>query len=517
MHSVMSVVFVAGALAGQAFAQPFRIDGDFDDWAGVPVGLNDPAGDATGAFDVTEARAASAGTVVFVEFDSGTVLNLAAGPNSDREIFIRFFLPASGTNVYVQLHDPNRVYVNTSGSTRSWSTVGFGAAPTFASDRFEMKIDLSSVGAQVGDAVRVSFGANGTATTSSDDTAGFIPITLGGDAPVLHDGSVTPDACALLRLASLNVLNGGLTDGDAGIAALVDAVDADVYCFQEEGGANATQIETVLNAIDPTGDGLPWNAHVVADNVIASQLPLITMTSFNGEYSAAIIDGGTPETSVAVLSIHPKCCGYIGSSEDTQRINQTAGMVLTIDALRGALPGSALHPYRDVPIVVAGDWNLVGSRTPLDMLTAPAIPGVERLILPKPGSDDHATWRSLSASSNFAPGQLDLIVYSADQLTALNAFVLDSETLTNAQLSDLGLNPNDSRDSDHLMMVADLATRNPADLAEPNGTLDFSDIIAFLTAFGASDPAADLSVPFGTFDFSDVLVFLHAFSEPCGG
>ncbi len=55
----------------------------------------------------------------------------------------------------------------------------------------------------------------------------------------------------------------------------------------------------------------------------------------------------------------------------------------------------------------------------------------------------------------------------------------------------------------------------PADLAEPLGVLDFSDVLAFLTAFGAEDPAADLAPPAGVFDFSDVLAFLTAFGEGC--
>ncbi len=54
-----------------------------------------------------------------------------------------------------------------------------------------------------------------------------------------------------------------------------------------------------------------------------------------------------------------------------------------------------------------------------------------------------------------------------------------------------------------------------ADLAEPFGTLDFSDVLAFLTAFGTMDPAADMAEPLGTFDFSDVLAFLSAFGAGC--
>ncbi len=55
----------------------------------------------------------------------------------------------------------------------------------------------------------------------------------------------------------------------------------------------------------------------------------------------------------------------------------------------------------------------------------------------------------------------------------------------------------------------------PADLALPLGMLDFSDIIAFLTAFGAMQAPADLAEPLGVFDFSDVLAFLTAFAAGC--
>ncbi len=54
-----------------------------------------------------------------------------------------------------------------------------------------------------------------------------------------------------------------------------------------------------------------------------------------------------------------------------------------------------------------------------------------------------------------------------------------------------------------------------ADLAEPFGTLDFSDVVAFLTAFGAGTPEADLADPIGVFDFSDVVAFLSAFGAGC--
>ena len=55
---------------------------------------------------------------------------------------------------------------------------------------------------------------------------------------------------------------------------------------------------------------------------------------------------------------------------------------------------------------------------------------------------------------------------------------------------------------------------NPADLAEPFGTLNFFDVSVFLNAFNAADPMADLNGD-GEFNFFDVSGFLSAFNAGC--
>ncbi len=56
---------------------------------------------------------------------------------------------------------------------------------------------------------------------------------------------------------------------------------------------------------------------------------------------------------------------------------------------------------------------------------------------------------------------------------------------------------------------------NRADLAAPYGALDFSDVLAFLAAFGASSPVADLAEPLGKWDSTDVVAFLTHFGDGC--
>ncbi|MEZ6241422.1 MAG: cytochrome c peroxidase [Phycisphaerales bacterium] len=54
-----------------------------------------------------------------------------------------------------------------------------------------------------------------------------------------------------------------------------------------------------------------------------------------------------------------------------------------------------------------------------------------------------------------------------------------------------------------------------ADIAEPFGTLDFSDVTRFLTAFTSGELVADVSPPASGYDFSDVVGFLTAFGQGC--
>jgi len=54
-----------------------------------------------------------------------------------------------------------------------------------------------------------------------------------------------------------------------------------------------------------------------------------------------------------------------------------------------------------------------------------------------------------------------------------------------------------------------------ADLAEPFGALDFSDVVAFLGAFAGEGALADLAAPFGAWDFSDIVAYLGVFGAGC--
>ena len=89
------------------------------------------------------------------------------------------------------------------------------------------------------------------------------------------------------------------------------------------------------------------------------------------------------------------------------------------------------------PVIVIGDYNLVGSRKPLDILLAA---GLSEVLPVRQGNGFAHTWQGLKEDESFWPGRLDLLTQAG--LKTLNAEVMESET---------------NRYSDHFMLVGEFA------------------------------------------------------------
>lgn len=424
---------------------PMTIDADFSDWIGVDA-IADPSNDAVGPFDLSFAEFRTEGTRLYASFDAGRVLNLQNGPSTDAPLCLDVRLWDAR---WVTIDLRNRK-IDVPGKRKSvpWRDVGLLIAPTYASDRFEVSVDLWPLGVREGDSVLVGF--------SGSDSLDIGPVEVRFDQPTPRPANVGPvdrPSGTDLRIANLNTNHEGLLDPKEteGIARLLRAINADVFTFQEEWKSPADAIARRLNEINPGDTGAPWNVHKVDGCIIASRRELEPVINHNDRYAAAIIDpnGSSP---ILVLAIHPKCCGYIGSKEDRQRIEQTAEIIQTIAETRRDY--HTRYPDRtELPVIVQGDWNLVGSDTPLQMLTDPNASALARF--PLRHLDGRQVYTYYDEKSPFPPGLLDLVTYSPRGLKPLQGFVLDTQGLPAVELKRLGLRRNDSRSTDHLMLVAD--------------------------------------------------------------
>lgn len=435
-------------IAAFAHAQAIVVDGDFADWPASVSTTTDPGGDATGQLDATGLAATLSGNTLHVRLNIDTVQNLQAGSQTTPDLML--IVEPDGLPA-VELQCRGRVVRRLdTGAVLTWDAVRYATSPTFAARSFELRLDLSSLG---------SIGAGGVSLRlgGSDTLDAPLVITEASPDKIPAGARLDPLPMNGLRLASLNTLQTGLfAPGQATkLSRLLVAADADVYLLQEEYNSSESQVQTFFNALRPLGGGAQWQVHKRGDTAVVSRWPLVALPNYDTSYSAAA--ALTDDGPVVIVAIHPKCCGYIGSSEDDRRIAQADLTARLIDEVRAGQHDN-LARVSDAPVIIGGDWNLVGSRTPLDRLTSPQLEGMAEARLVRSGADDTTTWRELDGLG-FAPGRLDLIVYDGERLKLVRPEIWDTALMSPARLARLGLQTTDSTGSDHFMLVARFARK----------------------------------------------------------
>jgi hypothetical protein len=147
---------------------------------------------------------------------------------------------------------------------------------------------------------------------------------------------------------------------------------------------------------------------------------------------------------------HLKCCGTKDSPEDQARMAEARAINAAFASAAGALDKSAIR-------LMGGDFNLVGSRPPLDVIRQGLdVDGSDlAVIAPRVlGDSSLITWRD--PASGYAPGRLDYMLFSDGNAQIVNAFVLDTSRLSDESLARMGLDRTDCDGSDHLPVIIDI-------------------------------------------------------------
>jgi len=440
IHTCLFVIIFSLILTGRLSASLIRIDGGFEDWKDVKVCARDPRGDAKGAFDITKVYAASLGSVLYLRFDTTNLLNLQNGPEAEGTLLIIIDLP---NNQELVLDTRGRqAFLNDSLKERiPWDRLKYIVGPTYAQDEFEIQIDLGRFNVNCGDAISIQFGG-------SDVLSVPIDFTFSQPSKTPKRRSHRRKSGTDVRIVSLNTYFEGLSDPDReeAMGRLLNSVDGDIYCFQEEWKTEGHG-EILVRLMPPESKGR-WHIHKVHGNVIASKYPLKALPSKSDMYAAAHIS--LAENNLFVINVHLKAMGYIDSKEDRLRIRQANDIIAVIDEIRKGQHGQDESPR----IVIVGDFNLVGSRTPLDLIVDEKVCGLKDWLTPNLIGESVVTWRGGSRES-FSPGKLDYVIYSTKTLIPKNGFILNSELLNRTERQQLNLDTADSKLSDHLLITVD--------------------------------------------------------------
>jgi len=443
-HSRLFAIALSLIMIGKLSASVMRIDGGFEDWKDVKVCAYDPKGDAEGAFDITKVYAASQGSILYLRFDTTNLLNLQNGPEAEGTLLVIIDLP--NNQELVLDTRGRRAFLNDSLKERiPWDRLKYIVGPTYAQNEFEIQIDLGGFNINCGDAISIQF--NG-----SDQLNAPVAFTFSQPPETPKRRSHRRYTGTDVRIVSFNTYFEGLSDPnrEEAMASLLNSVDGDVYCFQEERKTEGHG--EILKRLMPLESKGRWHIHKVHGNVIASKYPLKALPSKNDRYSAAYIR--LAENHLFIINVHLSAMGYIGSEEDRLRIRQVDDIIATIDEIHRGKYDEDDAPGTQPGIVIVGDFNLVGSRTPLDMVIDKKVYGLKDWLIPNLIGESVVTWRG-GARASFSPGKLDYIVYSTRTLIPKNGFILNSELLNRTERRQLKLDVADSKLSDHLLITVD--------------------------------------------------------------
>ncbi len=464
------------------------LDGDFGEWEGIKAAVVDPEGDAKegAALDIKSVTIRHDAERVYFLLDLGRVVNVQAlkgrldlvldadgdaSTGGER-------LGLKGADMTVEFTPPGRGrrgdmgvgLILGDGSRKNSYAAGLMFAPTYASDRIEVSLTrdavlgdtgaLFGVGEFKGKLVHVAAGEGSVL----DETGSFqYSLTKGEKRRVVQGVDPLKRKAGDIRVISWNVEFGSIFKKPPVFARILNALKPDVILFQEMEGKNSgEQLAAFLNEQVREGSGEAWQVIFGEGGgnlrcAVASRLPMTGVESLKKiiypdrpSRSLRIAAGRveTPSGAILVNSIHLKCCGSIGSSEDARRLEE-------VKILGGDIQ-QAMKEEGVSGVIITGDFNLVGSKEPLENLARAVTFEGEALEIANPMQLDgfsNTTWKD---QGPFAPGRLDYALASGKSLQLRRGFVFESEDLTAKWLKEHGLENKDTVEaSDHSPVVLD--------------------------------------------------------------
>jgi endonuclease/exonuclease/phosphatase family metal-dependent hydrolase len=287
-----------------------------------------------------------------------------------------------------------------------------------------------------------------------------------------------------LRLATYNVWKNSIFEQASyrdKFARVVRAIDADVWALQEVWEPTAA-VEALFDELLPLPDAGRWHAVFAGVQVTVSRYPIVlhhweTTPNCGTKASLDLIDL-PDELNADLYLIHPRFAPFEGPEQDAERQCQADQIISWLR--RATDPEGAVGLAAGTPIVIAGDLNMVGSLQSLHTLLEGDIADEARF------GPDHApdwdgtglvdaeplhnavgpdTWTWRSDQSKWAPGRLDFILYSDSVMRLEGSFVLNTASLSDSALAEVGLERLDVAlypvhngiAFDHLPVVADFA------------------------------------------------------------
>jgi len=484
------------AVAGSAAAglAPIQMDGFFGDWAAVSPLATDASGDG-GVVDFGSVWVANDQDYFYLRFETGGEVQ----PDEQQDIWLYVDTDmdaGTGTSyggigadlVWQFGRRLGQFYGPSNSQNIGHADIGLLIGPTFSNTEFELALRRDALPNGLdplfpGTQVRFIFRDAVAGDKMPDSGSLSYSLAAGNNAPptlVMGRAAATD-----LRVASWNVENDGLFAGGSREAAqgrMLAVIDPDVLIVNEAWNHGASQVAAKIEQHLPSGPGQAWHGvKFDSGNVIVSRFPILNRWAVKSgsRITAALLDlGPGATTDLLVIANHWRCC-----AADNNRQAEADALVAFLKDARTA--GGAITLPANTPIILGGDFNLVGWRQQYDTIitgniinesaygldSPPDWDGTDLAVPPSRHPDGRAsdTWRK--DFSSYYPGMLDWIMYTDSVIYLKNHYILETRTMLPATLTATGLNAQDAPTaSDHAPRVADFSLTNPASAVPRAGT-----------------------------------------------
>lgn len=459
------LIIIFSGCGRRIFSRDIRADGRFEDWSGISPAYSDQTGDGDG-IDIGRVWLSNDDRRFFLRFELGEEISLQSGNNlglyldTDDNASTGRPVNGIGVDLYWRFGDRSgRIYTDGNDTPVSAYDLGLVTAPTVTSSEFEVEFV-----APPGESIRSSLfqgkkirwflldEANPSGDIAPDPGTGSVYLLKKGMVPsykVIPLEREEPDS---IRIMTYNALWDNLFKEKEALSRVLKIIQPDIITFQEVGVYSEEEVRRILTDIL----GGEWWTARKKDVVTAGRYPIRQTGAIDGNLLALfdLPDKIFPR-DLLVINVHLPFGGA-----DAGRMKEAGNIIKFIARAKHNAGESTILP--DTPIIIIGDFNLVGESRQLNLFLNGSDNGPDwdgtslaDLFPYHSGAPESYTWQS-SHRRGFGPGRLDLVIYTDSVLSPVKSYILCTETMAESELSGYGLRRDDSPTiSDHSPIVVD--------------------------------------------------------------
>ena len=516
----IALLLVCGNSHGAAVPGHIVIDGQLEDWTGIPALVEDQPAHTPGFSAIALTHDDDS---IFIRLD----LNASINYQSLGQSTLTFYFdadgnldtgsragPLPGAELAIELSPlikqrPGRPRQGArllifDGQSRTPTTasaydIGLMGAPTYSADRFEFRL---ARGPLTGSKLTLFTGkrlrgrlVHSVSPSHILQQSKVFQYRLSGPSPSRTVSAQQIEAQLIrndpevMRVISWNIADHNFLERFDTFSRILAALDADVLLLDEApGDISRDSVLKLITAMGSSIEASAWNIQIGQGGgrqrgVIASHLPFKPLAEFDPLlYSPASVrfvqSQGTPSMvrdlshmgreGMPILAVSLDWAGreLLLAAMDFQCCGfdgspEDEFRRLQASAVRRALTRRIAHSGTPQALILGGDLNLVGSRKPLDELLHSADLDGSDLLSANPLQLDQTTTATYGFRGSFTPGQLDFMLYSDSSLHLVRSFVFDSRDLPESLAARLKVKRDDSTlSSDHMPIVADFRFRS---------------------------------------------------------